>query len=286
MNYPTISIIFPNYNGKQDALEFIASVFKSDYPQNKIEIIMIDNGSTDGSAGAVAKKYPQVKVIRLEENLGPGVARNEGIKNARKEIIFLADNDSKLESTTLKIMTSYLSSHPEINILGPKILHVKPKGELVSCGFYWNRWLAIESGKRKPNIDKDVDWVACCALMIRKKDLEKIGLFDRRFFLFAEDADFCLRAKKMGFKVRSTPSAIVYHDRSTPPIFTPQQDYYNYYYSKFLLIFKYSSSLQILFTLPVHLLLFTMANVLRGNREYPILKIKSFLQALYCCYRV
>src|SRR4030042_4827442 len=103
MNYPMISIIFPNYNGGQNPLECLSSIEKLNYPKSKLETIIVDNHSTDESITKIKKQYLWVKIIELKKNLGFAGGINKGIKKANGTYLFITNDDILFEKNSLKI---------------------------------------------------------------------------------------------------------------------------------------------------------------------------------------
>ena len=277
-NWPKVSIIFPSFNGKQDCQVLLSSLKKIDYPQNKIEVIMVDNASTDGTVDLVKKQFPFVKVILLKKNIGPGAARNKGINQALGEYILSTDNDVRFDKSSLKPLVKILVSDPKVGVIGGKILE-KKTGKLVSCGYTFNRWLAIETGDKNCQKERECDWVAAAFMLFSKDFAKKVGLFDPKFFFYAEEADFCFRVKKMGLKVFYTPQAVVCHgkEKKDSSIFSAKEKYSQYYQSKFRLILKHLSPLQKITSLLFHLTLAIPIRFLLGKEEHPILKYQAFI---------
>lgn len=278
-NWPKITIVFPNFNGKKDCQVLLDSVKNFDYPQNKIEVIMIDNASTDDSLALVKKHFPKVIVIPLAKNIGPGAARNEGIKQSLGEYILCTDNDVLFDKTSLKPLVEILQSRLDVGIVGGKILDKQTK-KLVSCGFNFNRWLGIEMSNPESDKENECDWVGAAFMLFKKELAKKVGFFDPGFFFFAEDADFCLRAKKYGLKVIYSPLALIYHGKEKVNSFLPViNNYFEYYKSKFRLIRKHLNLLQQFTSFTFHLGIAIPIRMLLKKEERPVLKFKAFLKS-------
>ena len=291
-----LSIIFPSWNRRQDTLDYLGSIKQSPFPQGQIEIIMIDNHSQDGTVKLVQQHYPKVKIIGLDKNYGPAYARNRGIEKAQGELIFCSDNDQTLTTNTLPILANHLQTNPEVGVVGAKVVSKTKPHQIISCGYTWNRWLGTECGLKNCGRVKECDWIAGCSMMFKKSLVDKIGLFDEKFFFFGEDADFCLRAKKAGYKVVSLPNAIVYHGKSKSPRAKrvgpknsqsqiPEnsdfsKDYYDYYKAKFRLILKHSNLPQKIISISLHLTFFSLLRYLAKKKENIVLKVKAFSEAL------
>jgi hypothetical protein len=280
MKLPKISIVFPNLNGKDDCLVLLRSLKSVDYPQNKIEVVMVDNGSTDRSVHFVKKKFPAVKIIELRKNIGAGAARNKGISQATSNYILCTDNDVKFDKSSFYSLVKILKSDPKIGVVGGKILD-KKTGKLVSGGYTFNRWLALEIGTRNPQKEKGCDWVAAAFMLFKKNLVKKVGKFDPSFFFYAEEADFCFRIKEKGLKIIYTPKAIIYHgkEKKSSPLSSQKNNYFEYYKSKFKLILKHLSPLQKTTALFFHLIPAVPLRFLLKKEEHPLLKYKAFLKS-------
>ena len=274
-----ISIVFPNWNRASATMRYLASVHRSNIAKNKLEIIMVDNNSTDNSINVVKKNYPSVKIIKLNKNYGPSYARNQGIKRAQGEIIFCTDNDLILEPNTLNILSKELHKNSNTGIVGAKVVSIEDKQTIVTCGYEFNRWLAVENGLKNCHFRKEADWIAGCCMMFRKTLIDEIGLFDEAFTFFGEDADFGLRARKAGYGVVSLPNAIVYHPTAKKKQLNPSR-YANYYASKFRLIRKHTSSVQQLVSIGMHLTVLSLIRYLIGKPEYWRLKWQALKKVI------
>lgn len=209
-------------------LDCLESVFKSDY--SDYEVIVVDNASKDGSPDSVREKFPQVRLISNEKNLGFTGGNNVGIKEAKGELIFLLNDDTVIRLDLLKVLTAKLGSSPRIGIVGPKIYFwdglTRLRGAAAGQSKIWFAggkidWLRGKTchlGKGRSELEndaeKETDFITGCALMIKKEVIDKIGLLDERFFAFYEDADWCLKAKKAGYLVLYIPFGGVWHIKS------------------------------------------------------------------------
>lgn len=226
----TLSIIILNYNTKDLLAQAIDSInTKIDH-----EIIVVDNASTDGSSQFIQKKYPSVKLIKAEKNLGFAAGNNLGLKAAHGDFVLLLNSDTQIIADAIDQCVSYLKSNNHIGILTPKL--ILPDGAIdLACHrgfptltnslFYF---LKIEqtfptipffSGYHQTYQDFDqihqVDAVSGAAMFIRKKVIDQIGLLDERFFMYAEDIDFCLRAKNSGWQIVYFPEGTVIHHKGS-----------------------------------------------------------------------
>lgn len=227
MGKPLVSIIISNYNGKELLKECLSSLMGLDYPN--FEIIVVDSGSSDGSAEMVEENFPLVNLIRTER-IGIGEAANIEISKARGEyIVFDLNNDDVVSKDWLTKLVEVLESSPQIGIVCGKRYLGNSNSILDSAGgrIVLGVTLAIGHGKEdsKYNTPNEVDYVA--VPMVKRKVFEEVGLVDEEYFIYGEDVDFCLRAKKAGYKIMYVPDAVFWHRRSaTIGDKTPRRLYY------------------------------------------------------------
>lgn len=194
------------------------------------EIIIVDNNSEDNSVEAIKKNFPQIKIIQNKENLGFARANNQGIKISQGKFILFLNSDTELEEESLSKMVRVFSEDSNIGVLGARLvnqdLSIQPSvgfiPHLVKV-FYWMFFvddIPILNNLLKPYHvqnpqfylkKQNVDWVSGACLLIRKKVLEKVGLFDENIFMYAEEVELCYRVRLSGFSVLYYPDATVLH---------------------------------------------------------------------------
>src|SRR3989344_2152428 len=175
-DYPKVSIIFPNYNGGNEPLECLESIRKLNYPKDKIEVIVIDNNSTDGSDLKIKEKFKEVHLVKNKKNLGFAKAINQGIKRARGDYIFVGNDDLVFEQNSLKNLVDFSLKNPRVGILGGKIFFKGPPHRICSCGYVMNKWTGDVHIAGNPEKIKEPDSLQGCALLVSKKVFKKIGL--------------------------------------------------------------------------------------------------------------
>jgi len=209
---PKVSVVILNWNGGEHLKKCLDSVLKTDY--HDLEVIVVDNASTDGSQELVKKYYPQVILVENEKNLGFCVGNNIGIKRAKGEIIILLNNDTIVDGGWIKEILK-CAQDPKVGIVGCRLYFPDTK-IIQSLGFkmrFLGFWENIGAGQKdKGQFDKVscVDYVSGAALAIKREVLDKVGLLDPAFYAYCEDVDLCYRARRAGYKV-VTSNAIVYH---------------------------------------------------------------------------
>ncbi len=204
-------VIILNFNNGKDIVACSQSLIKA---YSKINIVIVDNASTDNSLQSIISlKYEELMIIKNKKNLGFAKGVNKGIRFALKkgaERVLLLNPDTEVDKGFLEPLLLN-----KADIVGP-IIKFKRKGEwLYDFGGKVNFWLGRTSHNEYPkNIIRNIkkaDYLSGCCLLIKRRVFEKIGLLDERYFLFFEDADFCLKAKKAGFKVALEPKSIIFH---------------------------------------------------------------------------
>lgn len=210
-NNPIISIICPSWNPDKRAFSiFLNSVKKSRYPKNKLETIIIDNGSIDDSISFLKKKFPWVRIIRLKENYGYPKAANIGIAESKGEYIFIANNDIELEKNCLENLISYLLNHPEAGEVGGRIYDYYKRNKIMGTPLSYNLCTGQFKTSGDYNKTQEAVWISGLC-MFSKKLFNKLGGFDEDFFYSGDDLDFCLRLGYKGLRVVYFPDAVLWH---------------------------------------------------------------------------
>ncbi|MCG2725692.1 MAG: glycosyltransferase family 2 protein [Elusimicrobia bacterium] len=220
MNNAETVVIIVNWNGERFLKDCLGSVFAQGYIN--FNVILVDNGSTDGSIEFIKKNYSGVEIIPLDKNYGFAKANNIGMEAALKdktiEYIALLNNDTKAEKNWLGELINTMSSDNKIGICASKMLRMDNPHVLDSTGHIFIDGIIYDRGGNEPDkgqYDKQLNIVGACAgaCLYRKKMLEAIGLFDESFGSHYEDAELSWRAYKAGWKAKYAPESIVYHKR-------------------------------------------------------------------------
>jgi len=216
MNHPKVCIIILNWNGKELLKDCLSSIFKlTDYPNYKV--IVVDNGSTDGSVEFVKKNFPKADVLALDKNYGFSKGNNIGIKYALKKYkpkyILLLNNDTKIiQKDWLTKLVETAESDEKIGIVGPKLIY--PDGRIQHAGIDIKnlKHRGIYEPKSMYTKIEGIDAVTGTCLLISLKTISKIGCLDEVYSPFSfEDVDFCLRAKRQGFKIIFNGKVVLIH---------------------------------------------------------------------------
>jgi GT2 family glycosyltransferase len=219
MNYPLVYIIVLNWNGLHNTMECLESLTKLDYPNYKV--LVVDNGSTDGSQEIILRRHSEIILIENKENLGYAKGNNTGIKFALKnnaDYVWLLNNDTVVDPHALVSMIIVAEKDPKIGIIGSKIYYFGESKKIWFAGAQIDWWKGIskhigmnEIDVGKYNYVKEVDRVIGCSMLVKKEVCKQVGLFDENYFIYVEEVDLCVRARKYGFKCLIVPSSIVYH---------------------------------------------------------------------------
>lgn len=217
-----IAVVVVNYNQKRLTEECLFSIERQSL--KPIKVFLVDNGSKDYDFN-LGKFDLQVDLTLNKKNLGFTGGYNTGVKKALQEeidAIMLLNNDTVPDSDCLLNLSILLFSRPNIGIVGPKIFYFEPNNLLWFAGgkinwqnpspyFLCSHFGEREIDKGQHNQIKEADFITGAALMAKKEVWEEVGLLDENYFLFFEDADFCLRAKKQGYQILYQPEAVVWH---------------------------------------------------------------------------
>jgi GT2 family glycosyltransferase len=215
MNRKGASIIIINYNG----LRFLPELFSSIREQTlePAEILLVDNGSTDGSPGFVEENYPGTRIIRMPGNLGFAAAANAGLEASRFEASAIVNTDIKLERNWLEKLASALESDERIGAVAAKImLYDRPGllngvgGGMNRLGYTWDLGM-FEEDSGQYDDPAEVIFAPASAAMFRKSAVLSSGGFDESFFMYHEDVDLGWRLWLLGFRIITCPEAVALH---------------------------------------------------------------------------
>ena len=215
---PLISIIIPNWNGARHLPICLDSLRRQTYPQ--IEIIVVDNASSDGSLDLLAREYPEVRPIALKENRGFTGACNAGIRAARGDLVALLNNDTESDPGWAAAVVDAFTRHPEAGLVASKMLLFDRRDTFHTAGDFYrldgipgNRGVwQTDTGQ----FEREEHVFSACggSAAYRRAMLDQIGLLDEAFFFSCEDLDLAWRAQLAGWKCVYTPRAVVYHKLS------------------------------------------------------------------------
>lgn len=243
-----VSVIIPNWNGKKflkDCLDSLAAQSFRD-----LEVVLVDNGSRDGSADYVRDQYPWVKLVALPENLGFAAGNNRGLEECRGEYIVALNNDTKVEPGFLAAMVEAADSAPEVGMVAAKMLNFFETNRIDSVGMQVARnGLGYNIGfgeQDEGQYDKPAEVFGPCggAALYRREMISQVGFFDPDFFAYYEDFDLAWRGRLAGWRCVTAPKAIVYHVHSaTSGEWSPFKVYYTHRNKWFSLLKNWPGSI-------------------------------------------
>jgi GT2 family glycosyltransferase len=215
---PRVGIVLLNWNQPADTLACLESLSRLEY--GAFEVVVVDNGSTDGSPEVLRQAFPDVTLIENDRNLGFAAGNNVGIQyllDHAAEYVLLLNNDTEVPPSLLRRLVDVAQSDPRIGIVGPKILYYQPNDVIWSAGGQIDR-LGRSSHLRFDEVaddrdlsPRDVDYVTGCALLIKRQAIEKVGALDERFFIYYEEAEWCARVHRAGYRIVYVPQAHMWH---------------------------------------------------------------------------
>lgn len=227
-----VSVVILNYQSKEETLKCVKSVLRSDY--SNLEIIMLDNNSDDGLSEEI-KKFPGVIFIQNSDNLGYSGGNNIGIKRALKDgadFIFILNMDTTINKNTISELVKSASKE-RVGVVSPKIMFGDKKTIWYAGGIFDKANVlgshrgVNEEDHGQYDTEEETDFGTGGAMFVKSDVFKKIGLLDENYFLYYEDADFNIRAKRAGFKIVFCPKALVYHENAkSTGLGSPLQDYY------------------------------------------------------------
>jgi hypothetical protein len=212
-------IIIVNWNGKADTLECLASLKGAALPD--VQTVVVDNGSQDGSAAAIRGAHPEVTVIEAGGNLRFAGGNNLGIRHAlargAEQILFL-NNDTIVAPDFLGHLRRRMDGTPGAGVVAPKILYYSSPGVIWYAGGELSYWTGTmrHTGIREPdgprfNESTDTAYASGCCFLASREAFAKAGLLDETFVMYAEDADWCMRARRAGYRIVFEPRARIWH---------------------------------------------------------------------------
>jgi GT2 family glycosyltransferase len=218
----SVSIITVNFNQSLVTEQLLASITATNaYPN--IEIIVVDNGSKINSVPEWKTKYPAVKFIRSDKNLGFAGGNNIGVKEATGEYLFFVNNDTEFTEGLVQTLVDLMDKHPEVGMASPKIRYYDEPDTLQYAGYtpmnYYTCRNATIGQFDKDNGQYDnstgpTGYAHGAAMMVRREAIGKAGLMAENFFLYYEEMDWCDHIKKAGYQVWVEPKALIYHKES------------------------------------------------------------------------
>jgi len=296
-NWPLVSVIILNYNGKDYLEKCLESVLNTNYPD--FEIILVDNASTDGSAEyaeKMAKSNPRIKLIRNTVNLGFAEGNNIGVKYAKGDMIALLNNDTEVNPNWLRELVKVMEQDSAIGVAQAKLLSYYNPKIIDSAGGIMDKYcFAVDRDIGAVDIgqyDRVEEVFSACfaAAIVRRSIIDEIGFLDPAFFAVFEDVDFCWRARLRGYKVVFVPSAIVYHRRGGTVRASGNMSLYYFinfhlYKNRLVMMIKNYSLINLVKRLPVtlllHVLVFMKNILIKRDVKLAFAVLKSYFWVIF-----
>jgi len=230
---PLVSIITVNYNQAHVTCEMLRSVNTLTYPH--VEVIVVDNGSTENPVSKIKSVVPSAKVIVSEKNLGFAGGNNLGIKESKGEYLFFVNNDTELTTDIIEKLLEPFEVNPRLGIVSPKIYYYEKKDLIQYAGYTplnpctaRNQTIGqFEVDKGQYNQPHSTPYAHGAAMMVSRAAIEKAGMMPECFFLYYEEMDWCEQIRKAGFEIFYEPKAKIYHKESVSVgKLSPMKTYY------------------------------------------------------------
>ena len=209
-----VTVIIPNYNGRHFLGKCLESIEKE-----RVEVIIVDNSSSDGSVEYITEHYPDFTLIKNQENLGFAAAVNQGISASKTDYVFLLNNDTELEENCISNLVRCIETDENIFAVSSKMIQFENRDVMDDAGDEYTilGWTKKVGNGRSPDLynEKKEVFSACAgAAIYRRSIFNEIGYFDENFFAYLEDVDISYRARIHGYKSIYCPEAVVYHHGS------------------------------------------------------------------------
>ncbi len=213
-----LSVITVNYNGLKDTCALIESI-----PFNEnMEVIVVDNASLQDEASLIQKKYPQVKTIRSEKNLGFAGGNNLGIQESDGKYLFLVNNDTVFENFNVRALINRMESSPRIGMICPKIRFTWGNKPIQYAGYTRLSRITVrnqsfgfgEEDHGQYDIAHPTPYAHGAAMLVKRAIIEKVGYMPEDYFLYYEELDWSMILKRAGYEIWYDPSCTIYHKES------------------------------------------------------------------------
>jgi GT2 family glycosyltransferase len=222
----SVSIIIVAFNARADLERCLESLHAAP-PAASHDILVVDSGSTDGSADA-ARRWPDVRVIEAGSNVGFARANNVGIRASRSEHLLLLNSDTVVPAGAVDRLLTELERQPDVAIVGPRLVDANGRAELSFGPMIGpfnelrQQWRARGASDELTRQRQYPDWVSGACLLVRRAEAEAIGLLDERYFMYMEDVDFCAAIRRLGKRILFTPDVEVVHLRGRSVASAPE----------------------------------------------------------------
>jgi len=290
LNKRSVSIIVVNFNG----FKWLKGCFDAliDQSYRDLEIIFVDNASTDNSVDFIKTNYPSVKTVKNDENYGFAKGNNIGYKHSKGDYIILLNNDTYVEKDYVTNFINVFDKYPRCGIAQSKIVLMDNPKKLDCAGSFWTDTTFLyhygfgkDASDPKYNKDYKVFSVKGASMIIKREVIDTIGLFDDDFWCYYEETDLCHRAWLTGYEVWYYPEALCYHAMgATSSKF--KNEFVQYHnlknkLSSFTKNFDFYELFKIYFLFSIFNLFYGLLSLIKNRR---LNYLKSLIEAFFCCH--
>jgi hypothetical protein len=293
---PQVIVIILNWNGKDDTIECLESLRQITYANH--EILLVDNGSTDGSAAYFREKAPDLSILENGTNLGFAEGNNVGIRWALSrgaDYVLLLNNDTVVDKNFLQELVDVTEKDRRIGFVGPKIYHYDYNGRRDVISFagakfrIWrgqvHRFCANTVDEGQCDSEREVDSIEGSCLLVRTDVIKKVGLLNSDYYLYWEDTEWCIRGRNAGYKAVYVPGAKIWHKVGMRVSGKRDTAYYYGGRNRVLLVKQYATSWQLLLFLFTFLTfdvwsVILVSGLVRRKVSEPIAFIRGIKDAL------
>jgi GT2 family glycosyltransferase len=210
---PRVSCIILNWNGWEDTVECLNALRDCTYPQ--MTVIVVDNGSTDGSTSKIKAAYPEILLLESDKNLGFASGNNIGIRIALAQdadYLWLLNNDTRAAPNALSALVAKALTDERIGAVGSVCYYADaPSTVQAWAGAHVNLWIGYGRNSTTPRNDDWFHSLYGASILIRRAAIENVGMLDEGFFLYWEETEFCLRLRKKGWRLAAAPDSRILH---------------------------------------------------------------------------
>jgi len=289
MRAQPVDVVIPHYRGSEKLLRCLETLFETDY--ENMQVLLVDNGSTDGSTEEAEKKFSRIKVLRQHENLGFAGGCNAGVRASSAEFVALLNDDTEVEPGWLKAMLEVMQTDDKVAAVQPRLHWIKNREQFDYAGamgglidifgypFCYGRMFETrEIDEGQYDWVENIFWASGSACLFRRKPYLESGGLDEKFFAHQEEIDLNWRLQLMGYRIKSAPAALVYHYAGgTLSEESLKKKYLNHRNSIMMLVKNYQLR-TLLWILPVRLMLEAAAAIL-AVRQRDIRRISAIIGA-------
>ena len=289
-----VAIVILNWNGRDWLEKFLPTVIKY---SSEASIFVIDNYSTDNSVKFLTKTFPDIKIIKNKENYGYSQGYNLGLEQIDSEYFVLLNSDIEVTKNWISPIISLMDEDQDISACQPKILDFDNKerfeyagaagGYIDKLGYPFCRGRILDTTEEDTgqyNNTQEIFWATGACLFVRSSHFKLVNGLDEDFFAHQEEIDLCWRLKNRGYKIMVVPDSIIYHvGGGTLKASSPFKTYLNFRNNLYML-FKNLPNKDLVYVLPIRLILDGIASVTFLNKEKGFMHLLSILKAHFSFY--